>query len=98
MQGLTPEGLTFYASYDDGLDADEAAGDATGTAEGNPEFAEGHSGRGLVVGDLDGSAGVRYATASNFNFVRGTISMWVQPLNWRGDDAENHLFFNAWPL
>ena len=91
-----PPGLALYASFDGTLDADYARGAESGTVEGNPEFVEGHSGRGLVVGDLDGSTGVRYATEENFDFERGTISMWVQPVNWRGDEAGNRLFFNAW--
>jgi hypothetical protein len=92
-----PEGLTLYACFDDGLDADFAAGGAAGTAEGNPEFAEGRSGQGIVVGDLDGSTGVRYATDRNFSFERGTVSMWVKPVNWRGDERGNRLFFNTKP-
>lgn len=92
-----PPGLAFHASFDGALDADFARGDASGTTEGAPEFAEGRFGQGLVVGDLDGSAGVRYATEGNFSFERGTISLWVQPVNWRGDERGNRLFFNAWP-
>ncbi len=93
-QSAAPVGRTLYASFDGTLDADEAAGSPVAQPEGNPEFAEGRLGRGLVVGDLDGSTGVRYATARNFSFERGTVCMWVQPLNWRGDDDRHHLFFN----
>ncbi len=93
-QTAVPAGRTFYASFDGTLDADEAGGNAAARPEGNPQFAPGHDGRGVVVGDLGGSTGVRYATAGNFDFERGTVSMWVQPVNWRGDDDKNHLFFN----
>lgn len=92
-----PEGLALYASFDEGLDADFARGEAAGTAEGNPEFTAGRSGRALVVGDLDGSTGVLYQTDGNFSFERGTVSMWVQPVNWRGDEPGNRLFFNTKP-
>ena len=40
-QGVTPEGLTFHASFEDGLDADFAEGGGAATAEGAPEITEG---------------------------------------------------------
>lgn len=96
-EGVTPSGLTFHASFEDGLDADFAAGGGAATPEGAPEIVEGHSGRGLAVGDLGGSAGVWYPAPGNFSLERGSISMWVQPVNWRGDERGNRLFLNARP-
>ncbi|HUS80030.1 MAG TPA: glycoside hydrolase domain-containing protein, partial [Armatimonadota bacterium] len=79
------------------MDADFARGETTGTPEGKPELAEGHTGQGLMVGDIGGSAGVLYKVQDNFEFERGTLAMWVRPLNWRGDDNVYRLLFQAWP-
>jgi len=57
---------------------------------------DGYRGQGLVVGDLDGSAGVKYPVAGNFDLERGTLSLWVQPLNWDGDTRCYRLLFRAW--
>ncbi len=97
MQGVTPAGLTFHASFEDGLDADFAAAGGTATPEGAPEITEGHRGQGLLVGDLDGSAGVWYPAPGNFGLQRGSMAMWVQPVNWRGSEEGNRLFFNGRP-
>jgi hypothetical protein len=94
--GLTqtvPPGRIFHASFDTSLEATTAAGDKTGTPVGKPEFAAGKVGRGLLVGDLNGSAAVTYATDKNISPERGTVSLWVMPENWQGDDKLNHLFF-----
>jgi len=39
----------------------------------------------------------RSGAQRNFSVERGTVALWVQPLNWRGDDDLHHLFFQAWP-
>ncbi len=90
-----PPGRTFYAAFDGTLEAGQAAGDRAGQAEGKPEFMPGHAGQAVVVGDLGGSAAVTFPSAGNVNLERGTVSLWVMPVNWQGDDKQNHLFFNA---
>ena len=97
QDGAVPAGRTFYAPFDGSLEAAEAGGEKLGRPEGKPAFAPGHKGQGLVVGDLDGAAGALYQTERNFSVERGTVALWVQPLNWRGDDDLHHLFFQAWP-
>ncbi len=97
QEGQVPPGRVFYAPLDGALDATEGVGGTAGTPEGRPEFVAGRVGQGLVVGDLEGSAGVWYPAPGNFNLQRGTMSMWVQPVNWRGDATGNRLFFNGRP-
>jgi len=97
QNGPVPPGRVFYAPLDGALDAAEGVGGTAGTPEGDPEFAEGRVGQGLVVGDLEGSTGVWYPAPGNFSLQRGSMSMWVQPVNWRGDATGNRLFFNGRP-
>ncbi len=92
-----PPGRVFYAPFDESFDALQAAGDVHGEPEGSPSLVPGRAGKGLLVGDIQGSAGVRYETAGNLSLERGSLSLWVKPLNWQGDDKLNHLFFSAWP-
>lgn len=88
-----PPGRLFYAPFDGSLNATEARGERTGTPEGKPAFVAGHQGQALEVGDRDGSAGVVFPTAGNVNAERGTVSLWVCPVNWQAKDGLNHLFF-----
>ncbi|NLB96190.1 MAG: LamG domain-containing protein [Armatimonadetes bacterium] len=92
-----PPGRVFYASFDDGFDAIEGRGGKTAQVEGKPRIVPGRAGQAVLVGDLEGSAGLSYPTEGNFSLERGTIALWVQPVNWSGDDRRNHVFFNAWP-
>ncbi|MBM4051086.1 MAG: LamG domain-containing protein, partial [Planctomycetes bacterium] len=92
-----PAGRIFYAPFDGSLDAAEARGDKRAEADGKTTFAPGRKGQGLVVGDMDGSAGAYYQTAGNIVLERGTVAMWVQPVNWQGDDGLYHNFFSANP-
>lgn len=92
-----PAGRIFYAPLDGSLDAVESRGDKRAEADGKTTFAPGRKGQGLVVGDVDGSAGAYYQTAGNLNLERGTVAIWVQPVNWQGDDGLYHSFFSANP-
>jgi hypothetical protein len=88
---------TFHASFDVGIDADAAGGTPKGIAVGRPagevRFTEGLSGRALLSG-RDCSA-VAYSNPGNLRIERGTMSMWVRPVDWRGPGAgdSNHPFF-----
>jgi len=95
-QDELPSGLTFHASFDGTLDADFARGETTGTAEGSPEFVEGHQGQGLMTGDIEGPVGVLYPVADNFDLERGSLAMWVQPVNWGGETSCYRLLFRSW--
>jgi len=88
-----PPGRIFYAGWDGTFDASEARGSKQARVLGKAAFAAGRNGQGLVVGDVDGSAAVEYASAGNFQLERGTVAMWVQPVNWKGDDPQYRSFF-----
>ncbi|MCE5238075.1 LamG domain-containing protein [bacterium] len=90
-----PPGRLFHAAFDGSLAAAQAAGSAAGQAEGKPEFTAGHAGQAVVVGDLGGAAAVTFPSAGNIRLERGTVSLWVMPVNWQGDDKQNHLFLQA---
>lgn len=90
-----PTGRVFYAPFDGELDAAEARGKTTAKPVGNPSFVPGHRGQGLLVGDVDDSTGAMFETAGNFSLERGTVALWVKPLNWKGDDPVFSLFFHT---
>ena len=88
--------LSFYASFDDGIDADFAKGSAKGkaieTSGGRVQFVDGVSGRALQCGK--GGACVQYEHAGNLDIKEGTLSMWVTPVHWLGAEGEmSHTLF-----
>jgi len=62
-----------------------------GTPVGKPELAEGKFGRALKTGSPTGF--VDYPTKGILNPRRGTIEMWVCPVDWLPDDGKFHAFF-----
>ena len=92
-----PDGVTFYASFDKlSANADFALGDPASTFTANLELrpAEGIRGNGLLqqLGERCG-----YAIKGNLETRQGTISLWVKPLNWSGEDRKFRHFFTAVP-
>jgi len=61
------------------------------TVLGPEQYAEGRIGRALVAGD--GAAQLELPAEGNVLAERGTVEMWVCPLDWRGDDSKFHEFF-----
>lgn len=91
-------GLLFHARFDGTLEADSAvgAGEPVRVQGPAPEFAPGRFGQALVCGpDL---TLVHYPLPGNLIPASGTISMWVQPVNWTPDDPNFHVFFEAGDL
>ena len=82
--------LTFYAPFDGDATATIAAGDAA--ASGTPKFTDGLVGQALLGGGDESQPGVTYATAGNLSLTHGTLSVWVKPVDWAGDDAFYHWF------
>ncbi|MCX7598511.1 MAG: DUF6259 domain-containing protein [Armatimonadetes bacterium] len=90
------DGLMFRASFDGSLESYSLAGAGqpvkiTGGAE--PTFAPGKYGQALLCGPEQ--ALIHYQTAGNVIPASGTISMWIQPLNWSLDDGSFHVFFES---
>lgn len=89
--------LLFHASYDDGVDADVAAGtrEATGVPAKDGVRAP------LLVPGVFGQAvkiergGLKYGADGNLNHVSGTIEFWFKPLDWDGSDSAMHHLFGT---
>jgi hypothetical protein len=94
--GADEPGLLFRASFDGTLEAFSLAGAGQPvrvTGGGPPTFAPGKFGQALVCGP-EGVL-VHYSTAGNLMPPSGTVSLWVQPVNWTPDDPNFHTFFEA---
>jgi hypothetical protein len=95
--------LLFHADFEDRLDAEVAAGEATATIRQvvpeqierpvleEIETTEGVVGRAIVT-EMDY---VEYSGGANINPEAGTVEVWVKPLDWRGDDDLFHIFFTT---
>ncbi len=87
-------GLTFRASFDGHIEAEEAQGArAPLQVAGTPQYRPGRFGQALLCGD--GGTRVLYPVAQNLELSQGTISLWVQPLNWQPSDGKMHVFLEA---
>ncbi len=84
---------SFYASYDEGFDADAAAGNPAGEVVGEPVLEPGKLGQAARVGRDLGQ--VTYQSAGNFDLHRGAIEMWVKAGDWRPADAVFCTFFGT---
>lgn len=89
-------GLLFQTSFEGTLEAFSLAGSGqpvrvTGAV--SPAFAPGRFGQALLCGPEQ--ALIHYSTAGNLMPPAGTISLWVQPVNWTSDDPNFHTFFEA---
>ncbi|MBI2302783.1 MAG: LamG domain-containing protein [Armatimonadetes bacterium] len=89
-----PDPLLFRATFDDTADAATPAGAVKPLQVfGRAEYRDGKFGRALVVGG-DG-AQVTYPMAGNVRPSQGTISMWVNPIDWPADEQAFHIFFET---
>lgn len=101
-------GRLFYASYDEGIDADFAKGNPKGESALSPLFLPGVQGNAIVVGGEPGEKqeaitkdnvaqktpgrNVYYDAAGNIDLHEGSISLWLKPLDWDGSDAGFNTF------
>ncbi len=83
---------TFRLTFDhDSLVPDMAAGEYKFGVEGQPQFAEGVSGRALVAGE--GSGQGLYPREGNAPLeTRGAISLWICPVGWTRQQGGNTTF------
>jgi len=85
----------FHATFDGTLTASGAGGEVA-PAEvvgGEASFEAGRLGRALVAGA--GQPLIHYPSAGNLVPTSGTVSLWVQPVNWTPDDEAFHSFFES---
>ncbi|MBR7104859.1 MAG: LamG domain-containing protein [Lentisphaeria bacterium] len=94
--GISP---SFYCNFNDTVTPVIAAGKKTFKLEHAPEFRKGLKGKALLIG-MDGKKirhGVSYPHKQNLDWKQGTISFWVNPVNWNGTDTGFFaMFFSAW--
>lgn len=96
VAGPPDPGLTFHASFDKrDVRADYARGrpeSTTFTESLELRGVEGISGPGLK---LDEGERLDYEMKGNFDVRQGSVSLWVQPVNWYGNDRRFHHHFVA---
>lgn len=85
--------MTFRCSFDGTVEPQVHTGSAAAGLEGQAEYVPGLAGKALVVGD--GKAQLKYAVPGNYSLKESTVSFWVKPVDWRGDDKHFHIFFQA---
>lgn len=84
--------LLFYASFDGTVAADFATGSAKPkTVYGTPLFEPGVRGKALV--GAEAGALLLYLTQDNILPQKGTVAMWVKPVDWALDKGNFHAFF-----
>ncbi len=88
-------GLLFHAGFDGTTDAVSlaGAGKPTGVLGPAPTFAPGKFGQALLCGPE--KALLHYQTAGNVLPPSGTVSLWVNALNWTPEDGFFHSFFES---
>ena len=84
--------IMFEASFD-GTVAGDAAGRTVQPArvQGQVRFEQGIRGQALVAGEA--GAALHYPTPGCVDSERGTIAMWVKPVDWAPADDGFHIFF-----
>ncbi|MEA3402451.1 MAG: DUF6067 family protein [Armatimonadota bacterium] len=83
--------VLLYLPLDGSVQPRIAAEPTEVSVSGPEEYAEGMIGRALVVGD--GAAQLELPAKGNVLAERGTVEMWVCPLDWSGGDSKFHEFF-----
>lgn len=88
-------GLLFRASFDGTADgwSGAGAGQPTGVTGPAPQFAPGKLGQALLCGD--GLGLLHYRSEGNLLPQSGTVSFWLQALNWEPSDENFHSFFEC---
>jgi len=91
--------VSFYLSFEQGLQPEIAAGDteitcSVGNAEDVPFDSAGLRGRAVKLND---ALNVTYRNARMFSRKEGTISFWLKPIGWKAGSGKNHTFLRAHP-
>jgi len=90
-------GVLFHASFDQGMDADTARGDAKAVVQGKdidgdaPTLVEGVYGKSAHIN----CRGLMYKAPGNLNPESGSITFWFQPVDWEGSDDLMHNLFGT---
>lgn len=96
-----PDGLLFYASFDDGFRPDVAAGSGTAVAQCSiTNDGGGRTGEALIA--HSGFRGIEpflspwYLTAGNIDRDSGTIELWIKPSEGLFDDPQERRIYIHW--
>lgn len=88
-EALSCEDLSFYAAFDESLEATFSAREAKPQkVVGRYEFVPGVLGKAVVAGELGKE--LAYSVRDNLDTQKGTISLWVKPLEWQAGDLKDH--------
>lgn len=89
---LDANDLSFYAPFDDSLNAAFAAGNAKPeTMIGQYEFAPGVLGKAVITGEQGKE--LAYGVDNNFPDRKGTLAVWVKLVDW-GTSIQHHLIIS----
>jgi hypothetical protein len=91
-EGRLPTGLLFHADFDKSLDATFSRGNPKADTKG-VELVEGWRGRAIAVRG-EGSF-CRFEAAANILANKGTVMMWVKPMDWDMSDENFRHFFDV---
>ena len=84
--------VLFHASFDGTVAAKTAKGALSPKSiSGEARFEEGVKGKALVAGEA--GALLQYATKGAVNPGRGSVEMWVKPVDWTPEEEGFHIFF-----
>lgn len=94
------DNFSFYASFDNGVNADRAVGADDAKTCSPPQFETGIRGKAVVIGiAVKGEnkipLGISYKAADNLSEETGTLSFWMKPLDWSGEDEPFQVFFES---
>jgi len=84
---------TLTLEFEDGFDGQGLAGPVKATVEGQPKLVDGKFGKALLSGP--GTGYVYYPTKGLVLANRGTVEMWVCPVDWDGTEEKFHVFFDV---
>ena len=84
---------TLVLEFEDGFDGQGLDGTVAATAEGQPELTDGRFGKALLSGP--GTGYLYFPTNGLVDLNRGTVEMWVCPVDWDGTEEKFHVFFDV---
>lgn len=85
------DGLLFHASFDQGVKADFAKGNPEPVVKGNVVQDTGIKGKSLLTGK-NFVTELGYENEGNFSAPQGTVSFWIKPVDWLGDQGTAKIF------
>lgn len=100
LSSSVDDGLTFYCSFDNTINATKAIGNAKGIShfKNQLQFTPGVKNNGLRIGkssDGKNKFAVIYNGLKNINHAQGTISFWIKPEDWNPTSKDFAVFLTG---